>query len=170
MALQPDGKVLIGGDFTAVNGVDRSYVARLHGDASEPSFAAWAAGFGLTGADADADPDRDGLPSGVEFVLGGHPGHATPVERPLAAIDNDKLVFTFSRDDISETPDLTLTVEAGTDLLSWPTVYTIGPDTARSSPGVSVVENAGGADTITVSIPRGTNPARFARMKVVAAP
>jgi uncharacterized delta-60 repeat protein len=31
--LQPDGKVLIGGNFTAVNGVARPYIARLYGDA-----------------------------------------------------------------------------------------------------------------------------------------
>jgi hypothetical protein len=31
--LQPDGKVLIGGNFTAVNGEARPYVARLYGDA-----------------------------------------------------------------------------------------------------------------------------------------
>jgi hypothetical protein len=31
VALQPDGKVLIGGDFLTVNGVLRTYVARLHG-------------------------------------------------------------------------------------------------------------------------------------------
>jgi hypothetical protein len=31
--LQPDGKVLIGGDFDIVNGVARPRVARLYGDA-----------------------------------------------------------------------------------------------------------------------------------------
>jgi uncharacterized delta-60 repeat protein len=33
IALQPDGNVLIGGNFTTVKGVLRSYVARLYGDA-----------------------------------------------------------------------------------------------------------------------------------------
>jgi uncharacterized delta-60 repeat protein len=32
IALQPDGNILIGGDFTTVNGVVRPYVARLYGD------------------------------------------------------------------------------------------------------------------------------------------
>ena len=32
MALQPDGKILIGGVFTLVNGVGRAKVARLHAD------------------------------------------------------------------------------------------------------------------------------------------
>ena len=32
LALQPDGKVIIGGDFTAVNGVPRNFIARLNSD------------------------------------------------------------------------------------------------------------------------------------------
>jgi Domain of unknown function (DUF5122) beta-propeller len=54
--LQPDGNVLIGGDFTAVNGVVRPRVARLYGDFARPaldiarsgSFAvlSWPAAFG----------------------------------------------------------------------------------------------------------------------------
>ena len=80
------------------------------------------------------------------------------------------MIFTFSRDDDSEAADVRLTIESGAGLITWPTIFTIGPDTARSSPGVSVVENANGADTITVLIPRGTHPARFARMRVVVAP
>ena len=38
LALQPDGNVLIAGDFTTVNGVMRQYVARLYGDAAPPSL------------------------------------------------------------------------------------------------------------------------------------
>jgi len=38
IALQPDGKVLIGGDFTTVNGVVRLQVARLYGDFFAPSL------------------------------------------------------------------------------------------------------------------------------------
>jgi len=38
IALQPDGKLLIGGDFTTVNGVVRPHVARLYGDSGAPSL------------------------------------------------------------------------------------------------------------------------------------
>lgn len=38
IALQPDGNVLIGGNFTTVNGVARPYVARLYGDSVAPSL------------------------------------------------------------------------------------------------------------------------------------
>jgi hypothetical protein len=36
IALQSDGKVLIGGEFIAINGVVRPYVARLFGDSIAP--------------------------------------------------------------------------------------------------------------------------------------
>jgi len=38
IALQPNGKVLIGGDFSTVNGVVRLQVARLYGDSFTPSL------------------------------------------------------------------------------------------------------------------------------------
>jgi uncharacterized delta-60 repeat protein/uncharacterized repeat protein (TIGR01451 family) len=45
LAVQPDGKVIIGGDFTSVDGVGRSYIARLNPDGSldtsfDPGFGA----------------------------------------------------------------------------------------------------------------------------------
>jgi uncharacterized delta-60 repeat protein len=40
VAVQPDGKVLVGGNFSSVNGVPRNYLARLHPDGSlDESFA-----------------------------------------------------------------------------------------------------------------------------------
>jgi|JI10StandDraft_1071094.scaffolds.fasta_scaffold30884_2 uncharacterized delta-60 repeat protein len=39
IALQPDGKLIMGGTFTAFNGVTRNYIARLNSDGSlDPSF------------------------------------------------------------------------------------------------------------------------------------
>ena len=38
IALQPDGNILIGGDFLNVNGVMRRYAARIYGDAAPPSL------------------------------------------------------------------------------------------------------------------------------------
>ncbi len=50
VAVQPDGRVLIGGDFTIVNGVRRSGIARLNADGSvDYSFSP------LTGASAEVD-------------------------------------------------------------------------------------------------------------------
>ena len=41
IVLQPDGKVLIGGDFNTVDGLVRRYVARLHGEPAAPSMNVW---------------------------------------------------------------------------------------------------------------------------------
>ncbi|PTN33783.1 delta-60 repeat domain-containing protein [Desulfonatronum sp. SC1] len=46
LALQPDGKVLVGGDFTSYNGTDRKYMARLHADGSlDTTFASTGTGL-----------------------------------------------------------------------------------------------------------------------------
>jgi uncharacterized delta-60 repeat protein len=49
MALQPDGKIVIAGFFTAVNGQPRSHIARLHSDGSLESTATFNPGTGVSG-------------------------------------------------------------------------------------------------------------------------
>jgi hypothetical protein len=136
--------------------------------ASASGFAGWATGLGLSG-DSDEDFDLDGLPDGVEYVVGTNPkvANASPVTLDASGSD---LVFTFPRDDASETPDATVTVEIGTTLDSWPLVYQVGADTISSDPGVTVSENAAAPDTITVTVPKNTDPAKFGRLKVTIAP
>ena len=48
IALQPDGNVLIAGDFTSVNGVVRPLVARLYGESSAPSLTITRSGSFMT--------------------------------------------------------------------------------------------------------------------------
>jgi uncharacterized delta-60 repeat protein len=169
VALQGDGNVLIGGDFTTVNGVPRRGVARLYGGSPpSSSFVVWISAFGFSGA--DADPDRDGLPNAVEYILGGNPAVTDTSGHPTATVSGGSLLFIFSRNDASETPDVTLTVVTGTDLVTWPAVFNIGPDTSASTPGVSISENGAAPDVITVAIPIGADKAGFARMKVRITP
>ena len=111
---------------------------------------------------ADADPDFDGIPNVLEYILGGNPAQSSSGTRPKASTANDNLVFTFDRADASETADITLIVEAGTTLGAWPETFTIG---AASGAGVDIQENAAAPDRITVTIPMGTATAKFARLE-----
>lgn len=49
LALQADGKILIGGEFTSVNGQPRKNIARLNADGSVESTATFNPGTGVTG-------------------------------------------------------------------------------------------------------------------------
>ncbi|MES2923456.1 MAG: immunoglobulin domain-containing protein [Verrucomicrobiota bacterium] len=147
-----------------------SHTVALLGTVPPPSFARWAAGFGLSGL-AHADPDHDGLATVLEYILGGNPAQPFPATpRPVASLSGDSMLFTFPRLDAAETSDMTLTVESGTDLVTWPDVFTIRANTAASSPGVTILENGTAPDTITVAIPAGSGNARFARLKATIAP
>lgn len=64
MALQPDGKLLIGGTFTAVNGTARNGIARLHAAGSLDT------GFD-PGSGADAPVVALSLQPGGKVLLGG---------------------------------------------------------------------------------------------------
>jgi autotransporter-associated beta strand protein len=113
-----------------------------------------------------ADPDHDGLPTDVEYVLGTDPGSADPSVIQSQLVEGS-LVLTFPRTDASETMGLQVAVEAGDDLLTWPLVYQIGATTEASSPGVSISENDEAPDTIIVTIPTGGSARHFARLRVM---
>jgi autotransporter-associated beta strand protein len=127
-------------------------------------FDSWASGFGLTG-NPDADFDKDGLADATEYVLG-----TSPTAANSSGITGQKsggnFVFIFNRADEAETSDITLTVQAGTTLASWPQSFTVGATTAASSAGVVVTENGAAADTVTVTIPTSAAVKLFARLKV----
>ena len=71
IALQPDGKVLIGGDFTSYNGTTRNHIARLNSDGSlDPTFDP---GPGVS--TTDGSPPRVvtlAIQSDGKVLIGGH--------------------------------------------------------------------------------------------------
>jgi autotransporter-associated beta strand protein len=131
----------------------------------DATFATWAAGLGLSG-DPEADFDNDGIADSLEFVLGTDPKASNPSGITTQDVGDD-LIFTFNRDDRSETADLTLSVEAGGTLQAWPQVFMVKDTSANSTPGVSITENAEAADTVTVTIPKNGAEKLFARIKVI---
>ena len=72
----------------------------------DPSFTFWLDYMGLQGANrlATADPDGDGIPNSLEFVLGGNPsgaGAASTTILPQLTMDPTWATFVFRRADVS---------------------------------------------------------------------
>jgi autotransporter-associated beta strand protein len=133
-------------------------------------YGSWITGFGLSvpNQSASADPDNDGIANGVEWVLGGNPATGMDVGKlPVVVTDATNMVFSFKRDQESKVAGTTVVIEVGTSLDAWTTVYTVGNDTAASTAGVTVTDNLDGTDTITLTVPKGTDAKKFARLKVI---
>ncbi len=61
LALQPDGKLLVGGDFTAANGLPRNRIARLHPDGrTDINFSSISTNAGANGSVRAIVPQSDG--------------------------------------------------------------------------------------------------------------
>lgn len=136
-------------------------------------YGSWAAGNVLDEGTAADDYDGDGVPNGIEYVLGGtkDTNDLDRLAKPgIASISGvEYFVFTFQRDQASKTPDTTVEIEVGTTLAAWPDVYTVGADTTGSTPGVTVTDNGDGTDTVQLAVPKAPDAAKFARLKVTVA-
>lgn len=129
-------------------------------------YAGWASAQGLSG-NPNADFDGDGIADAIEFFTGSNPKTANPANPVTVTTSGGNVVFTFLRDDAAEVPGTTATVEIGSTLSStWPTILSVGADTASSSATVQVTENGSAPDTITVTRPRGSDIKIFGRLKV----
>ncbi len=165
---------LTGTQFASVTGLPAGY--KVAYDLANkmiklsPSFTSWAAGYGLSDSTTNGDPDKDGLPNALEYVLGGNPSQPNSGIAPTMSLAGNNLVFTFQRTDASETADITLRVEASTDLVNWNEIYLVGAANASSSANVFIQENGTSPDTITVTIPQGSTTAKFARLRVIVTP
>ena len=139
------------------------------GPLATSAFNTWvgtaAGGRGLSGAAAafDADPDGDGIPNGIEFVIGGEPNPANPGANscgllPAASNLGTDFVFTYLLS--NEAASLNPLVEFDTDLLGeWTTAVDGVNATIVVTPGDP-------AATVTVTIPQGAKRELFARLKV----
>lgn len=131
------------------------------------AYRIWALAQGLTDLNdgPDEDPDKDGIPNVLEFVLSGAPLASDPSKLPTASTTGTDFIFTFQRTDESET-EVDLSFEHGTTLApgAW-TPIVIGENGAPSGPGVAIEENGAAPDTITVTVPRGAQVKLFGRLK-----
>ncbi len=134
-------------------------------------YASWATTNAPSGTAAD-DYDGDGVSNGAEYVLGGTKDTNDFGKLPKTSTTGGNLLFNFVRDQKSINATTTVGVEVGTNLVTWPDTYTVGTDTASSSPGVTIVKDSPtiGFDTVTLTLPQSPETAKFARLKVVIAP
>ena len=143
------------------------------------AYHSWIAGYDFTalpGADltATGDPDHDGIPNGVEYVIGNAPNQTKMDNLPAGRLVHvavgadpaalDYLKFSYRRSAASVTAGVVATVQYDTTLA--------GPWSSASngSAGVHIVETANpglpGTD-VDVYIPRGAAPKLFGRLSVV---
>lgn len=168
---------LTGTAFSSVTGLPAGYslvynygpntnqIALVNG--SLDPYQTWAATtYGLSGANAlgISDPDKDGIPNAVEFVIGGNPNVAADNSLlPTATLTGGNLVFTFRRTDLSAYANPV--VEYGSDLTGWTTAVhgTAGVTIAVTNDGFGT-----GVDKVVVSLPQAlaSGAKIFARLKV----
>jgi hypothetical protein len=142
---------------------DFAVTARI---AEPPSpYATWAV-TNAPGSEPNEDFDGDGVPNAIEFVLGGDKNTKDLGKLPTATTDSGNMTFTFVRDRDSVDAGVSVVIEVGTSLGTWPNVFTVGGNTAGSSAGVTVTDNGNGTDTITLTVPQAPDTMKFARLKV----
>jgi len=153
---QDEGRIVA--DFTAAVG-------------SDSPFEDWAIDRGLgAGADPTADPDNDGVPNLIEFVIGGEPNPANPDSNSLALLPtaittDDSLVFTFRLSaEAEELAADAVYVQYSSSLTTWQTAAA-GTDGITASTVDHPTED--GIKLVTVTIPRalaGADGKLFARL------
>ena len=134
-------------------------------------YTTWAATNAPTGSSTD-DFDGDGVPNGVEYVLGGDKDTNDLDKLPVVGSDGTNMTFTFIRSKDSIKPDTAVAIQVDTDLIDWPTsgpdYYPVPDAPEANTPGVTVVDNApANTQTITLTIPMAPDAAKFARLNVI---
>ncbi len=131
------------------------------------SYANWSA-IHANNQLANLDADADGVPNGVEYVLGGsHVTHDRHLLPTLSKI-GDNYLYRFIRNRSSIDPATTLFIETSPDLQSWPNSYFIPLTQEAAEPNISILsdEPQQGQDTISFTLP-ASEPTSFLRLKVV---
>ncbi|MEK7951775.1 autotransporter-associated beta strand repeat-containing protein [Luteolibacter soli] len=120
----------------------------------------WIASFpGLVDPSQDGDPDGDGLPNLVEYMLGGNPASFESQIRPKMSYSGGQLVLSFSRSTFSVI-DTTQIVQWSQDLVHWNDLPIF------NDPGTGeTFEFNPGAEKITMSFP-GDLGRFYVRLKV----
>ncbi|MEI6676706.1 MAG: autotransporter-associated beta strand repeat-containing protein, partial [Verrucomicrobiota bacterium] len=138
-----------------------------------PPYDSWAAAMGLTGAPGkesafDADPDKDGIANGLEWILGGNPLASDRAIQPtVTSSTSSGLTLRFNRAE-SSIGQATLGVQWATNLNgTWTDVPVTQSGGSYANGVVVTVNEAATPDAVTVNIPAANAAGAriFARLK-----
>ncbi len=136
---------------------------------SNSAYGTWASSKSLTGANngSTQDPDFDGIPNILEFVLDGNPLASDTGKLPKPSQDATNFYFDFDRRDDS-VAEVTLALEYGTALAVWPSSVAIqSNNNLITGPPVTITNNGGGTHHLKVSVAKSGNTKLFGRLKAV---
>jgi hypothetical protein len=132
--------------------------------AAEPTngYLAWSSGqVGLPDKTESADPDRDGIPNLLEYILHGNPQSPSQAILPVLSPDAGAFIFKFTRL-ASSSSDTTQVFQYSTDMSQWTDISITGPTDANVQLGSLDAE---GNQLVTVAVPKNANPQMFGRLK-----
>lgn len=109
-----------GATFTSSVIVGTGILAVTGGEVTFQGWASLNVLDGTTGKKSGAtdDPDKDGVPNLLEFILGGEPLVASTNVLPTSSVSGEYLTLRFNRDDLSEA-GVGLSVQTTTDFTTW---------------------------------------------------
>lgn len=121
---------------------------------STNGFGAWISGFpSLSDHGPTADPDQDGIPNLLEYILGGNPNASDLAILPTLDASGANFVFTFTRR-VESVTDTIQFFEYGSDLANWNPIDITTP----GAQGVTLGIPSGGLQTVTIAIPKAAVP------------
>jgi hypothetical protein len=168
--------IVVDAKEASLRGFSAQFTAITGGNPSDP-YGDWAGGpFAATLTDDSPalDFDGGGLPTGIEWVVGGDPTDGSDDAGLAPTFDNsapNDLLFVFRRADAAEADvNSAIAVEYGGDLTSWRNTIDHGPADGVIT-NVADDHHGPGIDRVTVAIPRSleADGALFARLKVTIA-
>ena len=141
------------GQFIGTFTIDSTGEVRLDTPTTGPAegYAAWADANTLAGADreAGADPDKDGIGNGIEFVIGGNPkSGGDEAKLPTITVVAGFAEISFRRSDASAYANPG--IQRSTDLSNWTAVI-------NGTDGIEITESDNfydaSTDKVTIKLP-----------------
>jgi hypothetical protein len=144
---------------TAANGmIFRNYRVQI----DRNDYAVWLADQALPpNSSPTDDPDHDGFPNLLEYVLAGNPLAASSPQAPMLTVDPEQFIFQFSRRKDSATVSQQV-LEISEDLEHWSPIFITPP----IAPNVAFGEvQPDGTQNVTVTVPRDGRSRLIGRLK-----